>query len=56
MSFTLAGLLLLAAAFAGLLDVIGAALSVRKHPRKPQISTGRRFIHPEARDERTTTR
>lgn len=52
---TAAGLLLLYAALAGSLTMTAPALRVRQHPRKPQIKTGRRFISPEALDERKTT-
>lgn len=53
---TVAGLLLLYAAFAGGLTLTAPAQLVRKQPRKPQMKPGWRFIDPEALDERKTTR
>ncbi|MGA5644119.1 hypothetical protein ACPCHV_02380 [Microbacterium sp. NPDC088796] len=57
MTYTLAGLLMLAAALVGLTDVVGSHVHTRcKEARKTADQTGRRFIHPEVRDERKTTR
>lgn len=56
MTYTLAGLLMLAAAFVGLLDTIGPLRYARTSKGKTADQRGRRFINPEAVDERKTTR
>lgn len=57
MTYTLAGLLMLAAALVGLLDALGSRVhNTCTTDEETADQTGKRFIHPEARDERKTTR
>ncbi|WP_182253227.1 hypothetical protein [Microbacterium esteraromaticum] len=55
--YTLAGLLMLAGALVGFVDVIRPHLHTQStSTAKTADQTGRRFTHPEVLDERKTTR
>lgn len=56
MTYTLAGLMMLVAAFVGALDAIGPLHILGTTSPKTADQTGRRFISPEALDERKTNR